>query len=64
MSRWIRRSGPIAWQSRSPDLAPMDFFSMGFHKKMYVPPLPANLKDLRRRIPAAVAVPVGCLPYH
>ncbi|KAG8290475.1 hypothetical protein J6590_080689 [Homalodisca vitripennis] len=34
----------------------MDFFLWGFIKdKVYVPPLPASLADLRRRITAAVA---------
>ncbi|KAG8303110.1 hypothetical protein J6590_108196 [Homalodisca vitripennis] len=54
--RWIGRSGQIAWPPRSPDLTPMDFFLWGFIKdKVYVPPLPASLADLRRRITAAVA---------
>lgn len=35
---------------------PMDFFLWGFIKdKVYVPPLPDNLADLRNRISAAVA---------
>ncbi|KAJ4451845.1 hypothetical protein ANN_03323 [Periplaneta americana] len=28
-SRWIGRGGPIAWQARSPDLTPLDFFLWG-----------------------------------
>ena len=28
---WIGRGGPISWAPRSPDLKPLDFFSMGIH---------------------------------
>jgi hypothetical protein len=39
-----------------PDLTPCDFFLWGFLKDtVSVPPLPANLQDLRNRITAAVA---------
>jgi len=45
------------WPPRSPDLTPCDFFLWGFVKDtVFVPPLPANLLDLRNRITAAVAL--------
>ena len=60
--RWIGRHGPddrtyLQWLPRSPDLIPRDFFSFwGFVKdKVYVPPLPTNLLELRDRIGEAVA---------
>ena len=43
------------WPPRSPDLTPCDFFLWGFVKDT-VPPLPANLQDLRNRTTAAVAL--------
>ena len=47
----------LQWPPRSPDLTPCDFFLWGFVKDtVYVPPLPANLQDLRNRITAAVAL--------
>ena len=53
--RWIGRGGPTSWPPRSPDLTPLDFFLWGFLKdQVYVPPLPANLAELRNRITAAV----------
>jgi hypothetical protein len=53
--RWFGRHGPndlvfLRWPPRSPDLTPCDFFLW-----VYVPPLPTNLPELRRRIVAAVA---------
>lgn len=60
--RWIGRFGPedealMRWPPRSPDLTPCDFFFWGFVKDtVYVPPLPANLQELRDRITAAVAL--------
>ena len=53
---WIGRTGKeddalIRWPPRSPDLTPCDFLFWGF-----VPPLPANLEDLRNRITPAVAL--------
>lgn len=60
--RWIGRHGPndracFAWPPRSPDLTPCDFFLWGFIKdRVYVPPLPADIPELRHRIEAAVAV--------
>jgi len=45
------------WPPRSPNLTPCDFFLWGFVKDtVFVPPLPANLKDLRNRINATVAM--------
>jgi len=47
----------MRWPPRSPDLTPCDFFLWEFVKDaVLVPPLPANLQDLRNRIAAAVAV--------
>jgi hypothetical protein len=60
--RWIGRTGQedealTRWPPRSPDLIPCDFFFWGFVKDtVFVPPLPANLRDLRNRITAAVAL--------
>src|SRR5215510_12452991 len=49
--RWIGRAAPIAWPPRSPD-----FFLWEFVKdRVFVPPLPANVVELRTRITAAVA---------
>ena len=54
--RWIGRAAPIAWPPRSPDLTPLDFFLWGFVKdRVFVPPLPAKVVELRTRITAAVA---------
>ena len=56
LGRWIGRAAPIAWPPRSPDLTPLDFFLWGFVKdRLFVPPLPANVVELRTRITAAVA---------
>jgi len=47
----------MRWLPRSPDLTPYDFFLWGFVKDtVFVPPLSANLQDLRNRITAAVAL--------
>jgi len=47
----------MRWPPRSPDLTPCDFFLWGFVKDTaFVPPLPANLQDLRNRITAAVTL--------
>jgi hypothetical protein len=54
--RWIGRAAPIAWPPRSPDLTPLDVFLWGFiNDRVFVPPLPANVAELRTRITAAVA---------
>ncbi|KAJ4439237.1 hypothetical protein ANN_07357 [Periplaneta americana] len=53
--RWIGRGEPTSWPPRSPDLTPLDFFLWGFLKdQVYLPPLPANLSELRNRITAAI----------
>jgi hypothetical protein len=54
--RWLGSTGQedgalMRWPPRSPDLTPCAFFFWGF-----VPPLPANLRDLRNRITDAVAL--------
>jgi len=59
--RWIGRTGPAdlalhQWPPRSPDLTVCDFFLWGNVKdRVYVPPLPTTLNELRHRITAAVA---------
>ena len=46
----------LQWSPRSPDLAPCGFFLWSFVKdKVCIPPLPANLPELRDRIREAVA---------
>jgi hypothetical protein len=46
----------LRWPPRSPNLTPWDFFLWGYVKgRVYVPQLPTNLPELRRRIVAAVA---------
>ena len=47
----------MRWPPQSLDLTPCDFFLWGFVKDtVFVPPLHANLQDLRNRITAAVAL--------
>jgi len=47
----------MRWPPLSPDLTPYDFFLWGFVRDtVFVPPLPANLQDLRNLITAAVAL--------
>jgi hypothetical protein len=59
--RWIGRRGPndlvfLQWPPRSPNLTPCDFFLWGYVKdRVYMPPLPTNLPELRCTIVAAVA---------
>ncbi|GFT70450.1 uncharacterized protein TNCV_2658731 [Trichonephila clavipes] len=61
LDQWIFRKGPLdkacfTWPPRSPDRTPCDFYLWGFIKDcVYVPPLPADLPDLRRGIEAAIA---------
>jgi hypothetical protein len=61
-NRWIGRAGSdddelLRWPPRSPDLTPCDFFLWGFVKdRVFVPPLPQTMLDLRARITAAIAV--------
>jgi hypothetical protein len=58
--RWIGRHGPndlvfLRWPPRSPDLTPCDFFLWGYVRdRVYVPPLPTNLPEVRCRIVVAV----------
>ena len=59
--RWIGRTGKddmlMRWPARSLDLTLCDFVFWGFVKDtVFVPPLPTNLRDLRNRITAAVAL--------
>jgi hypothetical protein len=54
--RCTGRAAPIAWPPRSPDLTPLNFFLWGLIKdRVFVPPLPANVAELRTRITVAVA---------
>jgi hypothetical protein len=54
--RWIGRAGGednclAKWAPRSPDMTPCDFFLWGYLKdRVYVPSLPQNLEELKRRI--------------
>ena len=53
---WIRRAAKgdnrlLPWPPRSPDLTSCNFFLWGFVKhRVYLPPLPLSLKELRDRI--------------
>jgi hypothetical protein len=61
-TKWIGRTGQeddalMRWPHRSPDLIPCEFFFWRFVKDTaFVPPLPANLRDLRNRITTSVAL--------
>jgi len=49
-------SSLLPWPPRSPDLTPCDFFLWGYIKdRMYVPPVPRDLRQLQQRIVEAVA---------
>lgn len=58
--RWIGRGSAeddllLKWPPRSPDLSPCDFFLWGYVKGLvFVPPLPANIEELKQRITAAL----------
>jgi hypothetical protein len=53
--RWIGRAAPLAWPYCFSDLTPLEFFLWRFVKdRVFVPPLPANVAELRTRITAAV----------
>src|SRR5215470_12641844 len=58
--RWIGRGAHedlifCPWPARSPDLTPRDYFLWGYVKdKVFVPPLPASIPDLKNRITTAV----------
>lgn len=44
------------WPPRSPDLTPCDYFLWGYVKdKVFVPPLPVDIDDLKQRITNALA---------
>ena len=48
---WTGRGGTIAWPLRSPDLTSLDFSVLGYVKdRVFVPPPPASLEELRARI--------------
>jgi hypothetical protein len=54
-SLWVGRAAPIAWLPCSLDLTPLDLFLWGFLKdRVFVPPLPANVVEVRTRVIAAV----------
>lgn len=59
--RWIGRGSDddnrlLPWPPRSPDLTPCDFFLWGYIKdRVFVPPMPRDLQDLRQRITTAFA---------
>ncbi|GFW11404.1 uncharacterized protein TNCV_3809231 [Trichonephila clavipes] len=59
--QWICRKGShdkacFEWSSRSLDLTSCDFYLWGFIKNsVYVPPVPADLPDLRHRIEAELS---------
>ena len=43
------------WPAQSPDLTPCDYFLWGYVKdKVFVPPQPVSISDLKNRIIAAV----------
>jgi hypothetical protein len=62
---WIGRGGTIAWPPRSPDLTPLDFSVCGYVKdKVFVPPFPESLEELRERITKAVATIYGDMSHR
>ena len=45
----------VAISLRSPDLSPWDFFPWGYVKGLvFVPPLPANIEEMKQRITSAL----------
>ena len=45
----------VKWPPRSPDLSTCDFFLWGYVKGLvFVPPLPANIEEMKQRITAAL----------
>ena len=45
----------VKWPAQSPDLSPCDFFLWGYVKELvFVPPLPANIEEMKQRITAAL----------
>ncbi|KAJ4426921.1 hypothetical protein ANN_26720 [Periplaneta americana] len=59
--RWIGRAGVrdrrfMTWPPRSPDMTACDFFLWGYLKdRVFVPPFPCDLEELRTRIRDAAA---------
>jgi hypothetical protein len=56
--RWIGRAANVDLRRspKSPDLTPCDFFLWGYVKyTVFVPPLPIDIDDLKRRITEVVA---------
>jgi hypothetical protein len=53
--RWIGRGGPVAWPPRSSDLNPLDFFLLGYVKKIVYQVEIDDLQHLRARIREAMA---------
>lgn len=59
--RWIGRAGVrdrcfMTWPPRSPDMTACDFFLWGYLKdRVFVPPLPRDLEELKTRIREAAA---------
>lgn len=54
-SRWIGRSGPIAWPARSPDITPLDFFLWGHIKNMVYATECSSREQMKQRIVDAFA---------
>jgi len=51
----VIRNDFLAWQPRSPDTPPCDFFLWGYVKgQVYVPPLPASIPELKIRFRTAI----------
>jgi len=42
------------WPARSPDLTPCDYFLWGYKDKVFVPPQPVSIPNLKNRITAVV----------
>lgn len=54
-NRWIRRSGPISWPARSPDITLLDYFLWGTLKIIVYQDRPTTSKNMKQRIIAAYA---------
>jgi hypothetical protein len=59
----ISKNGDIPWPARSPDLSACDFFRWGYLKsRVFQPPSPRNIQELKERIREEVArIPVAML---
>ena len=52
----------VKWPPQSPDLSPRDFFLTGYVKGVvFVPPLPANIEEMKQQITAALET---CVPSN